>query len=69
MIANAAGEGSDLVRERARQYKEQAKQWVDRGRDIVEQQREQIRTAFEAGKQAYREATVETAAAPTAPKA
>ena len=69
MIKNAAEEGSDLVRERARQYKDQAKQWVDKGKELVDLQREQIRTAFEAGRQAYREATVDTAAEPTAPKA
>jgi gas vesicle protein len=68
-ICNAAEEGSGVVRERARVYREQAKDWVDKGKDLVEQQKEQIRTAFEAGRQAYREAAHEAAAEPTAPKA
>ena len=52
-----ADEGREYVRERARQAREQAADWVDRGREVVNQQKEQFRTAFEAGKQAYHEAT------------
>jgi len=59
-ILSAAEEGSDLVRERARQYREQANDLVEKGKDVVSQQREQLRNAFEAGRQAYREATAQT---------
>jgi len=52
-----ADEGREYVRERARQAREQAADWVDRGREVVTQQKEQFRSAFEAGKQAYQEAT------------
>lgn len=52
-----ADEGREYVRERARQAREQAADWVDRGREVVNQQKEQFRSAFEAGKQAYHEAT------------
>lgn len=58
-IAKYAQEGSEYVKDRAKQYKEQANQWVERGKDVVSQQKEQIRSAVEAGKQAYREATTE----------
>lgn len=58
-IRRAAEEGRDVVRDRARQYREQANQWVERGKDNLSQQKEQFRSAFEAGRQAYREATVE----------
>jgi gas vesicle protein len=58
-IARYAQEGTDQVKQRARQYREQANQWVERGKDVVAQQKEQIRTAVEAGKQAYREASTE----------
>jgi gas vesicle protein len=58
-IARYTQEGSDYMKDRARQYREQANQWVERGKDTVNQQKEQIRSAFEAGKQAYREATTE----------
>lgn len=59
-ILSAAEESSDFVRERARQYRDQANDWVDKGKDVVSQQRDQLRNAFEAGRQAYREATAQT---------
>jgi gas vesicle protein len=58
-ILNAAEEGRDVVRDRARQYKDQASDWVERGKDVVSSQKDQFRSAFEAGRQAYREATTE----------
>ncbi len=57
-----AEEGREYVRSRAREAKEQAAQWADKGRDVVTQQKEQFRAAYEAGRQAYHEATSETAA-------
>jgi hypothetical protein len=47
------------VKERARQAREQAGSWAEKGRDYLNQQKEQIRSAYEAGRQAYREATSE----------
>ena len=58
-ILRAAEDGRDLVRDRARQYRNQAGEWVDRGKEVVTQQKDQFRSAFEAGRQAYREATTE----------
>jgi gas vesicle protein len=58
-----AEEGRDYVRNRARDAREQASQWADRGREVVGQQKEQFRAAYEAGRQAYHEATADTAAA------
>ena len=55
-----AEEGRDYVRNRAREARDQAAQWADRGRDVVNQQKEQFRAAYEAGRQAYQEATTET---------
>ena len=49
----------DTVKERARQAREQAGTWADKGREYLNQQKEQIRSAYEAGRQAYREATNE----------
>jgi gas vesicle protein len=57
-----AEEGRDYMRSRAREAREQASEWVDRGRDVVNQQKDQFRAAYEAGRQAYQEATTETAA-------
>jgi hypothetical protein len=48
------------MRSRAREARDQAQQWADRGRDVVNQQKEQFRAAYEAGRQAYHEATTET---------
>jgi gas vesicle protein len=57
-----AEEGREYMAGRAREAREQATEWVDRGRDVVNQQKDQFRAAYEAGRQAYQEATTETAA-------
>jgi gas vesicle protein len=56
-LAGKAEEGRNLVVERAQRAKEQANQWVDKGRDVISQQKEQFKSAYDAGRQAYREAT------------
>ena len=56
-----AEQGREYVRTRAREAREQASGWVDKGRDVVNQQKDQFRAAYEAGRQAYQEATTETA--------
>jgi gas vesicle protein len=58
-IREAAGESRESVRARARQAREQAGGWAEKGRDYLNQQKDQIRSAYEAGRQAYREATSE----------
>src|SRR5271154_1240008 len=62
VLRSRAEEGRDYVRSRARDARSQASEWVDRGRDVVSQQKEQFRAAYEAGRQAYQEATTETGA-------
>lgn len=67
-IRQAAEDGSGVVRERARRAREQAGTWVDKGREYLNQQRDQVRSAYQAGRQAYREATSEgSASEPTNP--
>jgi gas vesicle protein len=56
-IREKAEEGSDYVRSRAREAREQAQQWADRGREVLNKQKDQFRSAYEAGRQAYHEAT------------
>lgn len=56
-LRSKAEEGRDFMRERARQAREQATGWADRGREVLNQQKEQFRSAYEAGKQAYQDAT------------
>jgi gas vesicle protein len=57
-----AEEGREYVRNRARDARDQASEWVDRSREVVNQQKDQFRAAYEAGRQAYQEATTETGA-------
>ena len=57
VLRSRAGEGREYMRNRARQAREQASDWVDRGREVLNQQKEQFRSAYEAGRQAYHEAT------------
>src|SRR5450755_1157158 len=45
----------DAVKESAQKAKDQAGTWADKGRDYLNSQKDQIRTAYEAGRQAYRE--------------
>jgi gas vesicle protein len=59
-IRQRADEGRDFVVNRAKQGAEQAQQWMDKGREIYESQREQFKSAVEAGKEAYRDATGQT---------
>ena len=62
-LRSRAEEGRDYVKTRARDVRSQAEQWVDRGRDVLSQQKDQFRAAYDAGRQAYHEATSEDTAA------
>jgi len=56
-LRSRAEDGREFVRDRARQAREQASTWADRGREVLNQQKEQFRSAYEAGRAAYQEAT------------
>jgi gas vesicle protein len=58
-LRDAAEQGREAMRERARQARDQAGTWADKGREYLNSQKEQIRSAYEAGRQAYREATTD----------
>jgi gas vesicle protein len=60
-ILNSANEGRDYVKERSREARENMDKWVDRSKDVLNRQKDQFTQAVEAGRQAYREATTETA--------
>ena len=66
-LRSRAEEGREFVRERARQAREQATGWADRGREVLNQQKEQFRSAYEAGRQAYQEATASEGGGPQNP--
>lgn len=57
VIRAKAEEGRERLRHHANRARNQASEWVDRGRDMVGQQKEQFRAAYDAGRQAYHEAT------------
>ena len=58
-ILDAADDSRDYLTSRGQQAREQVSQWTTRGKDVVKQQKEQFKAAYDAGRQAYREATTE----------
>jgi gas vesicle protein len=58
-ILTSAQDGREYLVTRGREAKEQVSTWVDRGKENLGRQKEQINSAIEAGRQAYREATVD----------
>src|SRR6516165_1089520 len=56
-LRSKAEESRERLRHHAREAKSQASDWVDRGRDVLSQQKDQLRAAYDAGRQAYHEAT------------
>jgi len=61
-IRSKADESREYMRQRAERARAQASEWVEKGRDVVNQQKEQFRSAYEAGRQAYQEATSDSSA-------
>ena len=64
VIRSKAQEGAERARQQVRRAREQANDWMDRGREVINQQRDSLRTAYEAGRQAYNEATAPAAEPP-----
>lgn len=56
-IKSSAQEGGEYLKTRGREAKETVSQWVDRGKDVVNQKKEQLSSAIDATRQAYREAS------------
>jgi gas vesicle protein len=56
-LKNTAQEGGEYLKNRGREAKDTVSQWVDRGKDVVSQKKEQISSAIDATRQAYREAS------------
>ena len=57
MLATRYDEGKDYAARRAREVRDQAEEYVDRGRKVVTRAKDNLQSAVEAGKQAYREAS------------
>jgi gas vesicle protein len=58
LLSNRYDESKEEVARRAREAREQAEQYVERGRRVVSRTKENLQSAVDAGKQAYREASV-----------
>jgi gas vesicle protein len=56
-IRNSAQEGSEYLKTRGREARESVNQWVERGKDVVSRKREELGSALDSAKQAYREAS------------
>ena len=59
-LRSRAAEGGEYLRKRGGKLREHAEEVMERGRDAVGSQREQLAAALDAGRKAYREATVES---------
>ncbi|MBV8818306.1 MAG: YtxH domain-containing protein [Acidobacteriaceae bacterium] len=55
-LMDSVDEGREYAAKRARQAREQVNDWVDKGKDAVSRQKDQIASAIDSGRQAYREA-------------
>ncbi len=56
-LLNSLDEGRERLNTRTRDARSQVTGWVDRGKETISRQKEQLSTALDAGRQAYREAT------------
>ncbi len=54
-LTDRAEDGRDALLRKSRELREQAEEYMDRAKDVVRKQKDQISSAIEAGKQAYRE--------------
>ena len=64
-LKSKAGEGREYLRRRGEEVMDSTSEMLSRGRGILQTQKEQLASALEAGKQAYRQATVGGQPAPS----
>src|SRR5436305_15292682 len=58
-ILDAADDSREFLNSRGQQAREQVSRLTSRSKDVLSQKKEQFKAAYEAGRQAYREATTE----------
>jgi len=56
-IRNSAQEGGEYLKTRGREARESVNQWVERGKDVVSRKKEELGSAIDSARQAYREAS------------
>jgi gas vesicle protein len=59
-ILEAAEDSRDYLTSRGATVRTQVDEWVNRGKEALNQQKDQFRSAYEAGRQAYQKATEAT---------
>ena len=64
LIKTKAGEGKEYLKQRGSDLRDSAGDLIEKGKDVVNRQRDNLREAMEAGKQAYRETVGEPPPAP-----
>jgi gas vesicle protein len=55
LLADRAGQGRDYLRDHGWKMGDSASELIERGRELVSRQRDHLREALDAGKQAYRD--------------
>ena len=65
LLMSKADEGKEYLKRRTEGLKDSAGDLVDKGKDVLAKQKDQLNSAVEAGKQAYREAVGSTGTEPT----
>ena len=58
MLSQRYDEGREQLNRKSREVREQAEDYVERGRRVVSRTKENLQSAVDAGKQAYRDASV-----------
>src|SRR5262249_15603298 len=56
-LKNSALEGKEYLRNRGREARESVSQWVEKGKEEVGRRKEQLGSALDSARQAYREAS------------
>lgn len=56
-IRNSAQEGSEYLKTRGREARENVNQWVERGKEVASRKKEELGSALDSARQAYREAS------------
>lgn len=56
-IRNSAQEGSEYLKTRGREARENMNEWVERGKEVVSRKKEELGSALDSAKQAYRQAS------------
>ena len=58
-IRNTAQEGAEFIKKQGREAKETVGEYWERGKEAINRQKDQIGSAYQAGRQAYNEAASE----------